>query len=284
MNWKEVQDFSKLNYYDLCANPGYFIGDNRICREERQYALFLYNCFLSCLKGNSSDVDESIVRKCLKLKENEEISITNVIYEFTALRDIFNGLNGEKKQSFNEWLCGRLGAGEIVELLKETKSKRAKIGGKFYIEWNLGGIPMEFFENIVKESNGKYENAVNLYWVRCMMNAKADIVVFYKKDNVPCVAALECKFESKESTYDELYDVLKKEKTEDKCDPSNDLKLKQTDVQQQILALLFPDNCNKSVKIIRFTKNNPTSNQEGEECININDFLYQLKHFVCQYP
>lgn len=73
----------------------YFNGENSICREERQYALFLYIKLLSLInKENLTDDDIYLLRACINLKFNNKINeskikILSVAYEATFMRDIF---------------------------------------------------------------------------------------------------------------------------------------------------------------------------------------------------
>lgn len=69
-----------------------FISDeNSICREERQYALYLYNILQAYHAGNREEPIISIVKEIFagKTVENYEFVIDNVFYEATFMRDLF---------------------------------------------------------------------------------------------------------------------------------------------------------------------------------------------------
>ena len=92
----------------------YLYDKDSICREERQYAVFLYN-YLNSMKGKvwSDSKEQSL--KC-KLFGKDDITITHVFYEATFMRDFFywdrkkcNESENSKnenltKKRFNEYL------------------------------------------------------------------------------------------------------------------------------------------------------------------------------------
>lgn len=68
-----------------------FVSDkNSICREERQYALYLYNALLAYQKGGE-DADSDIkrlVEKILPPTKVDDLNIDSVFYEATFMRDL----------------------------------------------------------------------------------------------------------------------------------------------------------------------------------------------------
>lgn len=171
----------------------YICGENSICREERQYALFLYNILkkyrsLDSCEGEKKVEITEIFKAC---RIPQEAKIENVFYEATFMRDFFeqnrkcffNGksdgiLDENKDHSFN------------CKLVDYISSGKKKYSGK---EYNLGRNAIECDELSEKEK----------YIIRCMMNAKPDLAVVYRVDNLKKkLLFLECKFESAEAPYE----------------------------------------------------------------------------------
>ncbi len=114
---------------------------------------------------------------------------------------------------------------------------------------------MAFFENIEDK-----DTATQIYTIRCMMNAKPDIVICYTRNNKNYVVALECKFESGEGYYKGLI--------------GRKIVLKQTAVQEKILDFLFEDtNIDKSVKIVKFYARKQQKQGNADIFIDINDIV-----------
>lgn len=243
----------------------YFFGDKHICREERQYALFLYNIFLKKLYidkevGNLelSDEEKDIIKNCLDIQEINGLKIINVFYEFSAMRDLF--AKAENRVEFNEKLIvsvfasrGTENAEAAIAALKECRNKNNSNNCSLYD--NLGHLNMSRFKDGLQKLSD--DALKTIYLIRCMMNAKADIVVLYKSgsDNNKATA-LECKYKSGEGKYKDLHDINKKIDA-----------LRQTEVQTAVLEYLFADFVKEKCtsKIVHFVDNAQDKNDDDKE-------------------
>ena len=98
-----TSDNPYLNYLN-----NYFGGkndENPVCREERQYALFLYNKLLriAAESGLKDDIDKKVLTAC---GLTEEDKILSVYYEVAFMRDFYKRGRDELKTdlSFNKKL------------------------------------------------------------------------------------------------------------------------------------------------------------------------------------
>lgn len=184
------------NYYKISIE-NYLNYSCSICREERQYALFLYNIlrkYHSPKKRTEDDFVTGVFNAC---GLSDKADIENVFYEVTFMRDFFErnrrlmlGDNPNKdllKSNFKptgDWSnnkpCYKMPKEDSfnAKLLKyATGSDKSYIGE----EYNLGARG----SGLVKE----------------MMNAAPDIAVVYREDDKKYLLFIECKFESGEDTY-----------------------------------------------------------------------------------
>lgn len=193
----------------------YLNGNASICREERQYALFLYNILKS-----SAFMDRK-GEKVTDILEKSGIVISgkieNVFYEAAFMRDFFERdreklylefapekrevhnknfeytsdkfctYYGRKETNFNKALIDFISQIEEPEVreqieneYQDIKNKREKIR------------PVNLGHNDMFGGNNIYPCIS--FIARCMMNAKPDIAVLYQ-DNT--LQFLECKFETK---------------------------------------------------------------------------------------
>lgn len=220
---------------------------NPICREERQYAVFLYNILKYYGKraevklGNSYSEVLSYIFKKLGLLDAK---VEAVYYEATFMRD----LHKIDKKAFNERLY------EFV--LKEFEIKKipdAFIENDSLKEYNLGArVAQQYFN----------ENPQMGSLFRVLMNCKPDIAVVYTTKEERYLKFIECKYESKEKIY--------------KLDEKNIIK--QVDAQKKILKYLIdyePFFNNKKIKygdVIEF-------NFKKEHSSVVND-LYRLNEEI----
>ena len=207
-------------------------GKYSICREERQYALFLYNILryyrtpgIRKRKGNEAvkDIFQYIFRES-ELKKNDDtvdqVVVDHVFYEATFMRDFFERNRrlrlggGDENKLLNAKFSPKSSNYKIqrdksfnYKLIKyvckyETKIKNVKqlcskceFGKEgVCIERNLGHNEIECTKQYKKIK----------YYARWMMNATPDIAVIYhydKKEEQKYLLFLECKFESGESVY-----------------------------------------------------------------------------------
>ena len=208
-----------MDKYDLTG----FIRDG-ICREERQYALFLYGLFYDALGREDLDAEQNrLINACILGKDEtaRRIRIDAVYYEATFMRDYFekdrkrilkeNGVNSLKalknakdgqtgfEGSFNDCLLKYCFNGQdsarkkVIELL--TKKK--------YLLHNLGNKEIKaLFEQDEACQDGMRK-------AKKMMNSKPDLAVIYEYQDAKgyggdagsprYLRLLECKYLSKES-------------------------------------------------------------------------------------
>ena len=163
---------NKGNENKICCDIENYISDkDSICREERQYALFLCNV-LRYYKRSDGKV-KNIFDAC-GIPSGAEIE--NVFYEAAFMRDYFHKSRDDKKDSFNK------------KLISFVSDKKFEYTGD---EINLGRNKFEC-KDLPKDK---------MYTAKWMMEAKPDLAVIYKKENEKYLLFIECKFESGESIY-----------------------------------------------------------------------------------
>jgi len=216
MSFNEENNLNSEKY--SCSIEHYIEGDYSICREERQYAVFLYNilCKYQNPENRTGDISE-LFTVCGVPKE---AIIKHVFYEASLMRDFFERnrrivlgkkedvllnksfspsmLKVEGEKSFNEKLI------QYIEELSDTKDicKQEPLVtetdcSRLYEEVNLGQNNVELSAFGV---SGTEQEQIKTY-AAYMMNVKQDIAVVYEKKGKKYLLFLECKFESGESTY-----------------------------------------------------------------------------------
>ena len=199
-----------------------YVKDNlSICREERQYALYLSNVLRYYGKnpsgkpanriGNDAEVKNIFIACGFKENELDNVVIENVFYEATFMRDFFerNRRIHLSKPSKKEDVClqktFKRSSYEIEDKEKSFNRKLLcfcweKIGqskkGNEEIDFNnLGDI--EEYNYGRNEIPVKFKAIKNL--ARAMMNSKPDLAVIYhygENAEKKKLLFLECKFES----------------------------------------------------------------------------------------
>ena len=206
--------------------------DGAFCREERQYALFLYNglCF-----------DQEVAKAIL----GEGATVKNVFYEATLMRDLFCADRKRRLlDKYDENACMHQledGDKEVTKkldtpddedkkkrLYKNKTAKGKELGDtfneklvnfllkkyekgtkyepidkedcEFYINRNLG---TNSFSELKKDELPKPIARIAEV-AKTMMNAKPDIAVLYEEGTETKLIFLECKYCSKESTYEAI--------------------------------------------------------------------------------
>ena len=153
----------------------YLNGENSICREERQYALFLYNI----LAGQKEiTIDEQVY------------TIEQVCYEASFMRDFFNYLSDEEKIEFNKEL---MQFANKKDCLMDMNEFDKKIFLHHINQWSKNEKNKEFVHPIAQ----------------FMMNAKPDISILVSKDNQYILHFIECKYVSTEGNYTKKIDGKK---------------------------------------------------------------------------
>lgn len=166
----------------------YFAKDNPVCREERQYALFLYQRLLNMV-GNKTPKEEKIFRAC-GLPTDSDLEILSVAYEATYMRDIFwkdreqRKKNNQKayKVPISDKESGECFNRKLYEFVKKEYNCE-DCASKVPANRNLGG-------------KIKWEN-VNEKVASCfrqMMNSKPDIAIVYEYKSERYLKFLECKY------------------------------------------------------------------------------------------
>ena len=189
-------------------------GADPICREERQYALFLNNILLGIKAGKITGDDRKDILSACGLEGAE---IDDVFYEAAFMRDIFF-YAAAKKKCFN--------VGLLKYVLKHVASWKQADPEQFKVDqdvdidlahtWrineenvrpvDLGGrAGPEVFEALSADIR-KPELRVIQSAVRAMMKIKPDLALIYRKGGKRYLNFIECKLESTPSTYIYRYD------------------------------------------------------------------------------
>lgn len=208
-----------------------YLGRKLVCREERQFALFLYLAFLEKKKGNSDPWITELVKFCLD-EEEQDLIVEEVYYEATLMRDYFAGCekgSGSEAEKFNQELlhfcldflpcdtekgkcekCGWERAKKCIEELTED------CGGR--MDYHLGTKRIKDavekrYPNLRAMMKNETEGVSQLYEKACldiarmMMNATPDLLVIYRIGEKRYAKALECKYQSEQGTYEDVIGV-----------------------------------------------------------------------------
>ena len=205
-----------------------YVKDNlSICREERQYALYLSNVLRYYGKnpsgkpanriGNDAEVKKIFIACGFKENELDNVVIENVFYEATFMRDFFerNRRIHLSKPSKKEDVCLQKTFKRSSYVIKDKEKSfnrkllcfcwekigQSKKGNKEIDFNNLGDI--EEYNYGRNEIPVKFKAIKNL--ARAMMNSKPDLAVIYhygENAEKKKLLFLECKFESSEDKTD----------------------------------------------------------------------------------
>lgn len=194
--------------YDLSLYLG---GKEPICREERQYAAFLYSIFLQAKndKDNLSSESQNIINNCLNISCLKNIEIIDVYFEAAILRDFHN----QFRNGFNKGLFKFADIDNDINSLKENARS-------IMYEHNLGETTA--VKTINNLDNQEIKRKALL--LSKMMNAKPDLLVIYSDGKKIYARILECKYKSNAGKY--------------KDDEGSET-INQELVQECILAFLF---------------------------------------------
>lgn len=190
-----------------CSIEHFIQDEYSICREERQYAVLLYNIlrkYYNKDKRNGNDRVTDIFNACNIPSESE---IENVFYEVTFMRDFFERnrriiLGNEDCENLKKRLLQKTFCPSICKPINEDISFNAKLVR--YVTGRNCSISYAGEENnlghneIACDELSDEEKRI----IRHMMNAKPDIAVIYKENNRKKLLFLECKFESAECSYE----------------------------------------------------------------------------------
>lgn len=203
MNYEEINE-----KYGCTAEN--FIKDEEteysICREERQYAVLLYNILRFYRKPEMRCGETGRIFKVCGMPK--EANIKKVFYEATFMRDFF-----ERNRRL---VLGKNEEGKIPGILtqKDFNRKTKVIESMDMNDFFNYKLMKYVHKGEVEDCEGKdliYNlgryvphaklSEDELFTIKCMMEAKPDIAVLYEKDNKQYLLFLECKFESGESSY-----------------------------------------------------------------------------------
>ena len=196
MSFNEENNLNSEKY--SCSIEHYIEGDYSICREERQYAVFLYNILCKYQNPENRTGDSSELFTVCGVPK--EAIIKHVFYEASLMRDFFERnrrivlgkkedvllnksfspsmLKVEGEKSFNKKLI------QYIEELSDTKDicKQEPLVtetdcSRLYEEVNLGQNNVELSAFGV---SGTEQEQIKTY-AAYMMNVKPDIAVVYEK-------------------------------------------------------------------------------------------------------
>lgn len=188
----------------------HFVNDEySICREERQYAVLLYNILRKYHSAEERRLKNCVSEIFKACRIPPDADIMHVFYEATFMRDFFernrrlklsknpsekllnttfspdnqgdDRFNLKSEESFN------------VKLVEYVTKKRISCTNNDVIEVNLG-------HNAIPDGYGELKKE-EMADIQQMMNAKPDIAIIYKEKETKKLLFLECKFESGESSY-----------------------------------------------------------------------------------
>lgn len=227
----------------------YFAEYNPVCREERQYALFLYNKLLHMLsKDNPDSPEEQAILEFCGIPAKHEVSadsgvkIISVVYEATYMRDIFERNREEEQKKTSDWTLADIekstddGKVPCFNMMLYEYLKKEKEKGEITLLRELdlpSSEKVPAFKHLghVTHWDGVDGNFISV--VRAMMNAKPDIAVLYecpdKKETH--LKFLECKYLSKEAEYTRYRGTSEGKKDKEKMQ-------KQTEVQSLVCKFL----------------------------------------------
>ncbi len=231
--------------YDLSLYLG---GKEPICREERQYAAFLYSIFLQAKndKDNLSSESKNMINNCLNISCLENIEIIDVYFEAAILRDFHN----QFRNGFNKGLFKFADIDNDINSLKENARS-------IMYEHNLGETTA--VKTINNLDNQEIKRKALL--LSKMMNAKPDLLVIYSYGKKIYARILECKYKSGAGKY--------------KDDEGSET-INQELVQECILAFLFGSRFNEESaeshimeKYLPHKKQSPQQKKWKEKYLNL---------------
>lgn len=189
-----------------------YLDSELYCREERQYAVFLYNIFLKKKMNALMEPPETeIIKYCLNSGDSDNLDIDNVYFEATLMRDYFE----KERKEFNEkllsfcleWLHdGSKLKNDLINKMDKKNVRNVNFGQKKvkdFINEEYRQIDI-FNKKISAEDRKKAKEKACLDIARMMMNATPDLLVVYTKNGTKYAKALECKYESDEGRYKDI--------------------------------------------------------------------------------
>lgn len=287
-NGQEDTDNSTKKYGLSIEN---FICDEfSICREERPYAVFLYN-ILRKYRDPDSRKGKTEVQEIFRACGLEDVVVEHVFYEATFMRDFFERdrrLRLSNKCEWPERLKNKKFKSKKDNVLPEESFNTSLI--QYVWEWRK-----EEYENDTGEIEIKYSQAEHnlgqktgddklynngkevpdtmknwiVYRVRWMMNAKPDIAVIYRtSDEQKYLLLLECKFDSGESSYS--YEDETERGKKQVIMKQSEIQWRVADFLKKYLGGIEVANCKKEkhMQLVKFVRKDKKENE-----ILINDLI-----------
>ena len=271
--YKEAINYKNRNMFLVYINDYFYKNKNRnensnkneiinepVCREERQYALFLYNRLLNMVdkKFETLSIDDQHLFRKIFNQNKKNIKILRVYYEVSFLRDFFKKGNLELKDylNFNKKLYDY-----VLSIFYDDKEKHSLsklFESIIQYHQNLPNFNDEY-EKYLPSKNSDIFNSLKSFLplsyrnygsitkkdvnnikdipsfviklMQTMMNSKPDIGIIYEIQRKKYLKFIECKYISREGSTN-LLDI--------NCDNKNkkDLKfpyiLRQTHIQYYI--------------------------------------------------
>lgn len=191
--------------------------DKGVCREERQFSALLYYMFLEVKKGKKEN--ENIIKRCLKIDNDSDMTIKDVYYEPTLMRDFFENDRDFFNKALIKFCLGEDDTEEIsYDVLKRNlgQSRAKEIIRKFV--WTEGDGETvnkmlkdkrkyrEFIKGKIKEGKclDKVKKQVCFNIAGMMMNAIPDLLIIYENNGRIYAKMLECKYSSDEGLYEDV--------------------------------------------------------------------------------
>lgn len=177
-------------YFEAYFRPG-----EPVCREERQYTLFLYNRLLA-IRSRASTEDRKFLAACGITGEG--LIIHSVLYEASFMRDIFWRERADQQRNGGGPLC-------FNRLLYQFLSKTEEGSNHIPADRNLGGrsgyaaLKNRIADIQDEETNRRIEEENQT--MKQMMNARPDLAVLYEAGGKKYMKFMECKYLSNEDVY-----------------------------------------------------------------------------------
>lgn len=198
-----------------CSIERYIENEFSICREERQYVVFLYNILRKYRKPEKRNGVKDINDIFTACGIPKNATVEFVFYEAAFMRDFFERnrrLVLKKARKAEEILLNKSFSPSCKDVKEKESFNKRLIQ---YIAENFIGIHNPISLKQCEEVNLGHNkikpervgglsreqiNEVGMY-ARYMMNVKPDIAVIYKEEGQKNLLFIECKFDSDESAY-----------------------------------------------------------------------------------
>ena len=261
----------------------FYSNDNKpVCREERQYALFLYNKLLNLVNKDKYEKEDIVLLEKIGLDANKKI--LQVYYEVSFMRDFYKKGRDELKNdlNFNKKLyCyvrdlflknNENSLFKLFDSIEYYSKLKVLVDGYNYTSDNkryFTPSPFRNYGSITKKEldNIKYVPPFIIKLMQTMMNSKPDIGIVYSNGEKKYLKFVECKYESKEDPV-HLLSIKCNNKEKDKREKP--YILRQTHVQYLITDFickeLIGDDFIKAAKplLLKFNRKGKRENKQSK--------------------